>query len=154
MSHATALPKLSSDVFVALAAIGWSDGELSREEADGILRAASECGYELAELERIEQATKQRTDFGAIDAGNLIGIDRAFIYATAIWLARLDGVIEAGEREALHALGDRLKLPDDVRSECSAAALEVAQAFGEGVAKYDFLALHKRLFERLSKRTA
>ncbi len=146
------LPKLSSDVFVALAAIGWADGALSSDEADGIVRAASECGFDLAELDRIEQATRERVDLGAIDAGNLIGLDRAFVYATAIWLARLDGVVEPLEREALAALGDRLKLPGDVRSECSAAALEIAQSSGEGVVRYDFLALRKRLLERLSER--
>jgi hypothetical protein len=153
MTDTEHLPHLAPDVFVALAAIGWADGELSADEADGIVRAASECGFSLEEIERIEQATRQRVDLGAVDASNLIGLDRAFVYATAVWLARLDGVVEPTEREALAALADRLRLPGDVRATCSSVALAVAERSGSGVARYDFLGLRKQLFEQLSRRS-
>ena len=61
--------KLGRDVYIALAAIGWSDGQLDEEEADAIVRTALEEGLELEEIEEIEEATKQPIDMGVIDMG-------------------------------------------------------------------------------------
>src|SRR4051812_36462961 len=104
--------RLSGEVFIALAAIGWADGTLSPEEADGIVRAALECGLELEDIGRIEEATKKRCDLTPLDRSKLSVLDRTFVYATAIWLARLDGRVDVEERDALHKLGDLLNMPD------------------------------------------
>lgn len=143
--------KLSRDVFLALCAIGWADGELDREEADGILRAASEADLSLEELNEIEQATKTRNTLQALDKKTMTPLERTFVYATAIWLARLDGHVDPEERVALHKLGDLLGLPDGIRTHASAAALEVAQLpSGDRPARYDFARLRERLWERLA----
>jgi hypothetical protein len=145
--------RLSGEVFVALAAIGWADGELDREEADGIVRAALECGLELDDITRIEEATKKRCDLGTLDRSKLSVLDRTFVYATAVWLARLDGVVESLEKDALHKLGDLLNMPDRVRTQASAAALEIAQLpTGDRPDRYDFVRLRERLEERLRDR--
>ncbi|MGZ5968539.1 MAG: tellurite resistance TerB family protein, partial [Polyangiales bacterium] len=144
--------KLSRDVFLALCAIGWADGQLDREEADGILRAASESGLGLEELAEIEAATKQKRGLDTLDRKRLTPLERAFVYATAIWLARLDGSVDPDEKMALHKLGDLLALPDGIRTHASAAALETAQLpTGDRPARYDFERLKERLWERLSK---
>ena len=145
--------RLSGEVFVALAAIGWADGDLDREEADGIVRAALECGLELDDITRIEEATKKRCDLGKLDRSKMSVLDRTFVYATAIWLARLDGVVDPEERDALHKLGDLLNMPDRVRTQASAAALEIAQLpSGDRPDRYDFVRLRERLVERLRDR--
>ena len=55
---------------IALAAIGWADGDLDGEEADAIVRTAIEEGIELEEIEEIEAATKEPIDIGKIDLSN------------------------------------------------------------------------------------
>lgn len=144
--------KLGKEAFLALAAIGWSDGSLDAEEAAGIVRAAREEGLAPADLAAVERATQQRVDLAAIDRGRLTPVERTFIYACAVWLARLDGHVEPEEKRALHALGDELGIPDGVRTHASAAALEVAQLpSGESAARYDFARLRARVEERLAK---
>src|SRR5690349_1153910 len=93
--------KLSRDVFLALCAIGWADGELDRDEADGILRAATESGLDLEELQQVEEATKISRSLDKIDVSRMGKAERTFVYATAAWLSRLDGHVDPEERLAL-----------------------------------------------------
>jgi tellurite resistance protein len=143
---------LGKDAFLALAAIGWSDGKLDADEAAGLVRAAREEGLAPSDLAIVESATKQRVDFAAIDRTKLSAVERTFIYACAVWLARLDGHVEPEEKRALHELGDSLGIPDGIRTHASAAALEVAQLpSGESAERYDFRRLRARVEERLAK---
>ena len=142
---------LSVDVFVALAAIGWSDGSIAEEEAEGILRAAEESGLTGDALEAVRAAVREEQSLGSISLEGLSKADRVFVYATAVWLSRLDGVVETGEREALWKLGDQLGLPDGIRTKASAAAFEVAQLpSGDRPAKYDLVALEAKIKDRLT----
>ena len=70
--------RLGRDVFIALAAIGWADGNLDGEEADAIVRTAIEEGLELDEIAEIEEATKKHVDIGVIDRHDLSKEDRLF----------------------------------------------------------------------------
>jgi uncharacterized membrane protein YebE (DUF533 family) len=143
--------KMSQDVFIALAAIGWADGKLDREEADGIVRAALESGLSIEEIEPIEKAVKESVSLKSIDRSKLTPVERTFVYACAVWLARLDGHVEPEEKMALHKLGDLLGMPDRVRTEASAAALEIAQLEGgDRPDRYDFTKLQVRIEERLN----
>ena len=143
--------KLGCDAFLALAAIGWADGTLDADEGAGILRAAREEGLSPADLAILERATHERIDMAAIDHARLSAVERTFLYACAVWLARLDGRVDPAEKHALHDLGDALGIPDSVRTHASAAALEVAQLpSGEGAARYDFRRLRARVEERLA----
>ncbi len=142
--------RLSRDVFLALAAVGWADGDLDRQEADGILRAATEADLGLDDLQAIEEATKVKRSLESFDREALTPIERMFVYATAIWLARLDGHVDPGERDVLHKLGDILGLSDGIRTHASAAANEIAQLDGgDRPDRYDFDKLRARLAERL-----
>ena len=58
---------LGRDVYLALAAVGWADGQLDQEEADAIVRTALEEGLEIDEIAEIEEATKNPIDIGVID---------------------------------------------------------------------------------------
>ncbi|HHH11889.1 MAG TPA: TerB family tellurite resistance protein, partial [Sorangium sp.] len=111
----TATEKLGRDVFVALAAIGWADGELHPHEADAIVRTAVEEGLELDEISAIEQATKAPVDIGSLDTEQMSKADRLFVYAVGSWIARVDGRVTHSEREALVKLGDALRIPSRPR---------------------------------------
>jgi len=143
---------LSREVFITLAAIGWADGHLDPDEAAGILRAAQESGLSAEDLAEIERATKQRKALETVDREKLSTLERSFVYATAIWLVRLDGKVAVEERLALKTFGDLLGLPDVMRMDASSAAKEIAQLpSGDRPDRYDFNRLRSCLVERLKK---
>src|ERR1700723_1272091 len=100
--------RFRKDVFIALAAVAWADGQLDPDEADAIVRAALEDGLSLEEITAIEAATKAPVDLGVIDRSGLSKEDRLFVYAVACWIARMDGKVTEAEADALTKLGERL----------------------------------------------
>jgi uncharacterized membrane protein YebE (DUF533 family) len=143
--------RLGRDVYVALAAVGWADGKLEADEADGIVRAALEEGLELAEIAEIEAATKQPIDLGVIDRKGLSKEDRLYVYGVASWIARMDGVVTDAEKAALKKLGDALKIPDRPREIVDHIVEDVAQMSGDNrPARYDLGALRTIIGERLA----
>jgi uncharacterized membrane protein YebE (DUF533 family) len=145
-------PKLKKDVFVALAAIGWADGTLDQEEADAIVRAASDEGLELEDIAAIEEATKERVDLGVIDRSGMSKEDRLFVYAVACWIARLDGDVTDEEAAALAKLGEKLGVPERPRAAAEQVAREVAaMPEGDRPARYDLAALRRILGDRLKQ---
>jgi uncharacterized membrane protein YebE (DUF533 family) len=142
--------RLNRDVFMALAAIAWSDGSLDPEEADAIVRAAVEAGLELDEIAEIEEATKVPTTLGTLDRAVLSKEDRMFVYALARWIAALDGVVSLGESAALEELASRLGIPDRTRAIAEGIAREVAaMPDGDRPARYDLVRLRELIGARL-----
>lgn len=130
--------RLGKDVFLALAAIGWADGNLDPEEADAIVRAAVDEGIALAEIAEIEAATRSKIDLGVLDRSILTKEDRLYVYAIACWIARLDGEVTKEESRALGALGEKLGVPERPRAHVEAIAREVAGLpEGDRPARYD-----------------
>ena len=142
-------PRLGRDVYVALAAVGWADGKLDREEADAIVRTALEEGLDLAEIAEIEAATKDPIDLGVIDRKNLSKEDRLFVYAVACWLTRLDGVVTEAETAALAKLAEALKLPDKPRQIVDGIAQDIANRGDDRPDRYDLIALRRSIGDRL-----
>jgi hypothetical protein len=144
--------RLGRDVFIALAAIGWSDGTLDSDEADAIVRTAMEEGLELDEIAEIDQATKQRTDLTVIDRSNMTKADRLFVYAVASWMTRLDGIVAVREELALDALGELLKIPKPPRQHADAIAKEIAELPpGDRPDRFDLRRLRDTIQERLEE---
>jgi uncharacterized membrane protein YebE (DUF533 family) len=144
--------RLGRDVFLALAAIGWADGKLDREEADAIVRTALEEGLELEEIAEIEEATKHPIDMSFIDRSTMSKADRLFVYAVATWLTRIDGKVDDEERAALAKLGDLLKVPAKPREYADEVAKEVASlGDGDRPARYDLKRLRDTLGDRLAE---
>lgn len=142
--------RLGRDVFLALAAIGWADGNLDEEEADAIVRTAIEEGLDLDEIAEIEKATKQPTKLEDLDCGKLGKADKLFVYAVASWMVRLDGVTHDAEVKALDELGELLRIPSRPREHADAIALEIASLpEGDRPARYDLPRLKKTIQERL-----
>jgi uncharacterized membrane protein YebE (DUF533 family) len=143
--------RLGRDVYVALAAVGWADGKLDQEEADGIVRAALDEGLELEEIAEIEAATKKPIDFAVIDRKGLSKEDRLYVYGIASWIARLDGIVTDAEKVALKKLGDELKVPDRPREIVDHIVEDVASQSGDNrPARYDLGALRTIIGERLA----
>jgi uncharacterized membrane protein YebE (DUF533 family) len=147
-------PRLGRDVYVALAAVGWADGNLDQEEADAIVRTALEEGLDLTEIAEIEAATKQPIDLGVIDRKNLSKEDRLFVYAVACWLTRLDGVVTEAEGNALARLAEALKIPDRPRQLVDAIAQEVANRGDDRPSRYDLIGLRRTIGDRLKSAQA
>jgi uncharacterized membrane protein YebE (DUF533 family) len=141
---------LGRDVYLALAAVGWADGQLDREEADAIVRTALEEGLEIDEIAEIEEATKSPIDIGVIDRKNLSKEDRLFVYGVASWITRLDGEVSSAEQSALAKLGDALKVPEKPRAVVDGIAQDVANMSDARPDRYDLLALRRIIAERLA----
>ncbi len=142
-------PKLGRDVYIALAAVGWADGNLDQEEADAIVRTALEEGLDITEIAEIEAATKERVDLGVIDRKNLSKEDRLFVYGVACWLTRLDGEVSAAEIQALSDLGEALKIPEKPRSIVDGIAQDIANRGDDRPSRYDLLGLRRGIGDRL-----
>lgn len=145
---------LGRDVYVALAAVGWADGQLDQEEADAIVRTALEEGLDIDEIAEIEEATKNPVDIGVIDRKNLSKEDRLFVYGVASWITRLDGVVTDTEQAALKKLGEALKVPEKPMSIVDGIAQDVANLSDDRPDRYDLLALRRIIGERLTASSA
>src|SRR5690606_1423052 len=81
-------------------AVGWIDGELGRDEADAILRAAREEGLPEEVIEGLQAAARSPIPFDDIEVAKLTTEDRLYIYAMTSWIAQVDGVEEEREQPA------------------------------------------------------
>jgi uncharacterized membrane protein YebE (DUF533 family) len=144
--------RLKRDVFVALAAIAWADGDLDAEEADAIVRAAVDEGLELDEIAEIEAATSSKVDLGVLDRAALSKEDRLFVYGVACWIARIDGKVTDEESAALAQLAERLGIPERPRASIEGLAREVAALpEGDRPARYDLAKLRSLIAGRLKQ---
>lgn len=141
---------LPRQAFVALAAVGWADGTLSRSEATALVEAAKKHGLDGADLAAVEASTKSKVAIDAFDPGDMSQWDRVITYALASWLAKLDGVQSTSETDTLKQLGERLGLADSVRQRAAAAAFDVSVLpQGGRPDRYDFAKLVDHLKKRL-----
>ncbi len=120
--------KLSKDVFVALCAVGWADGEMKAPEAAMVLRAARASGVSGAELEAVERATRAPESGKRSGKVSLSSGEGEFVYALACLLSATDGAIDESEREAIATIADRLRIPFEVRARAAAASVAVAKS--------------------------
>lgn len=142
------MDRLPKECFVALAAIGWADGNLDPEEARELLRAARAYGVEEADVRALAARFASPVELGDIDRHALSPWERLLTYALATWLTRVDGVVTADEQRMLDRLGVALDLPFAIR--CRAEAATRAAAEGDVLpSRFDFASLARVLRERL-----
>lgn len=141
---------LPKQAFLALAAVGWADGRISKNERAGLTRAAQSCGLEGADLAEIEAALEKKTDLAGFVPGDMTDWQRVVTYALAAWLARIDGVMSTDEHQSLLELGKRLDVDKKVCERASVAAFDIS-VLPEGGRpdKFDFVKLEERLREKL-----
>lgn len=144
--------KLPRDVFIALAAVAWADGEIAEDEADAIVRTAAEEGLELEEISEIEEAVHQPVDIGEISIQNMSKADRLFVYAVGAWIARVDGTVAPEEITALNKLAAALRIPDLPREKADRIAMEIGDlSESTKPAFYQLPMLRKTLKVRLAE---
>jgi tellurite resistance protein len=144
--------KLPRQSFLALAAIGWADGQLQRVESSGLLRAAKECGLDGDDLAAVEAATKvnEKRGLEGIDLSGLSRWEQVLTYALATWLTAVDGVVSTSEQDTLTQVGDSLGLDPALRKRAAAAAYDIYCLTGASKPeRYDFAKLADRLVERM-----
>jgi hypothetical protein len=141
------IPKES---FVALAAVAWADGRISRGEGVGLVRAAEAAGLSGEDLATVERATQSKVALEDFDASSLSPFDGVLTLAIASWLARVDGIATGVEIDQVKILGERLGLNDFKRKTAESAAFDIAcLPQGHKPEKYDFVALVAKLREKL-----
>lgn len=143
-------PILGRDVYLALAAVGWADGQLTEQGADAIVRTALEEGLDLEDIATIEEATKNKIEIGEIDRMGMTKADRLYVYAVASWIAELDGQKSARTHEALAKLGDALGIPEAPRVHADDVMKEVS-TMADRPERFDLLTLRKTLDARLEQ---
>ncbi len=141
-------PILGLDVYIALAAVGWADGQLTRQAADAILRTAAEEGLELDALQKIEEAVKHPVDVGVVDKMNMSKSDRLYVYAVASWIATIDGDASTRTRETLAELGRALGVPEAPRHHADEIMQEIAKQDSRPD-RFEVRTLRRTLDERL-----
>lgn len=141
-------PLNGRDVYLALAAVGWADGQLSQEAGDAIVRTALEEGLDLDVVQEIEEAVKTPQTIGAIDRLQMSKSDRLYVYAVASWITLLDGRVTEREEEVLSRLAKILSVPASPRAHADAIMREIASK-GTRPDKFDLLGLRRRLDEEL-----
>jgi hypothetical protein len=147
--------KLPNESFVALAAVAWADGRMSKDEALGLVKAAKNAGLEGDDLATVERATKDKVGIDAFDASKLTTWERLVTYGLASWLTRVDGVQQGAELESLRKLASKLtssEVTDHRLAAAAAVAFDVAmQPAGRKPDRYDFEAFEKTLKDRFPK---
>lgn len=115
-----------------------------------MLRAARDCGLSPSAVAEVEAAATSGADLTSIDLSELSGAERGLTYAMAMWLAKVDGVVNTEELNALRKLGEQLGLPDAKLRAAASAALDIAcLPGGNRPDKFEFAALETRLSEKL-----
>ncbi len=142
--------ELPTSSFIALSAVAWADGRMSKGEATGLLGAARACGIDGDDLAEIERSTKETVSLDDFDADGLSGWQKALTYAIASWLARVDGTTVTAEHESLTALGDKLGLGKEKLGAAASAAFDIScMPGGHRPEKYDFVKLVEQLAVKL-----
>jgi uncharacterized membrane protein YebE (DUF533 family) len=118
------------NVYLALAAVGWADGNLDADEADAIAKLALEDGLDLEEVGAVENAIRTPVSVDTVDLSGLAEADRSFVYAVAAWLATLDGELSAEENVALDAIAKKLDLGEERMKDLEILVRQVAYESG------------------------
>jgi uncharacterized membrane protein YebE (DUF533 family) len=103
---------LRKEGFLAVVAVARADGLLRADESRGLLGAAKEVGLSEEQLSEVKAALETGLELESLDLTALSGSERALTYAFAMWLAKVDGVVNAEELATLRKLGTLLDLPE------------------------------------------
>lgn len=141
---------IGRDTLLALAAIAWADGQLGKEEAEGIRSAAQQLSLAGEDAAALEQALTRPISLDEVETVRMARLTRLFTYAVASWVTTLDGRISAAEQTALDQLGDRLGLSSVARDRARTVAERLALSTAPA-ARYDLVKLRSTLSAGLSR---
>jgi hypothetical protein len=122
---------------------------MRKSEAELIVGAARHHGVQGADLEAVEQATRQTVAIDDVDVGALGPWQRVMAYAMSVWLAKLDGVVNADELASLRALAARLGVEDSQAVAARSAAMDLLVLPHNRPDRFDLTVLDEALQKRL-----
>jgi hypothetical protein len=141
---------LRKEGFLAIVTVARAEGLLRADESRGLLGAAKEVGLSDEELAEVESALAGGTSLEGLDLSTLSGAERALTYALAMWLAKIDGVVNAEELGNLRKLGAALALPEPKLKSAASAAFDLTcLPGGNRPEKFEFSKLEARLRDKL-----
>ena len=141
---------LRKEGFLAVVAVARADGLLRADESRGLLGAAKEVGLNDAELAEVQAALGSGIVLESLDLSVLSGSEKALTYAFAMWLAKVDGVVNAEELATLRKLGAQLALPEPKLKSAASAAFDImCLPGGHRPEKFEFSKLEARLRDKL-----
>jgi len=141
---------ISRDTVLALVAVAWADGKVDPAEAQGIRSAAKQLGLEPDDMKVVEAALGREFGMDEVETVRMNRLTRLFTFATAVWVATLDGAITGDEEKMLATLGDRLGLSELARHGAKQAALSL-RTVANLPGGFDLVALRSRLSAGLSQ---
>lgn len=144
---ATPLP---TECFLALASFIFADGRVQDSEVAALRRAAREYGVSDDEASSIEQRARAGVRLDEIELPPLSKWQAALTYSFAVWVAKVDGIVNRDEIALLRELGDKLGLEQLRRDAARSATYDIAALpGGHKPDQYDFSKLEAKLEEKL-----
>jgi uncharacterized membrane protein YebE (DUF533 family) len=141
---------LRKEGFLAVVAVARADGLLRADESRGLLGAAKEVGLTDEEVAEVKAALESDLPLEQVDLSGLTGAERALTYAFAMWLAKVDGIVNSEELATLRRLGTQLDLPEQKLKSAASAAFDITcLPGGNRPEKFEFSKLEARLREKL-----
>jgi uncharacterized membrane protein YebE (DUF533 family) len=141
--------KIGRDTLLAISAVAWADGSIDPREADALRQAARQLLAQGEDLTAVERALSSRVTLDEVETVRMNRLTRLYTYATACWMAEVDGKESEAEASLLSLLGDRLGLSAVARDRAHNAVRGIAQRSTPGA--FDLLELRSRLSAGLSQ---
>jgi tellurite resistance protein len=141
--------KIGRDTLLAISAVAWADGTIEPREVDALRQAAKQLLAAGEDLAAVERALSSRVTLEEVETVRMNRLTRLYTYATACWMAEVDGKESEAEAAMLQLLGDRLGLSAVARDRAHNAVRGIAQRSAPG--SFDLLELRSRLSAGLSQ---
>jgi tellurite resistance protein len=141
--------QIGRDTLLAISAVAWADGALDPREGDALRQAAQQLLVQGEDLIAVERALSSRVTLEEVETVRMNRLTRLFTYATACWMAEVDGKESEAEATTLQLLGDRLGLSAVARDRAHNAVRGIVQRSAPG--SFDLLELRSRLSAGLSQ---
>ncbi len=143
---------IGRDTVLALVAVAWADGKVDPAEAAGIRGAAHQLGLDADSVKVMESALGRAFTMDEVETVRMSRLTRLFTYASAVWIATVDGAVTPEETRALTLLGDRLGLSQVARDRARGVALGLRNGPPSNrPGGFDLLALRSQLSAGLSQ---
>jgi len=141
--------KIGRDTLLAISAVAWADGSIDPREAAALRQAAKQLLVQGEDLVSVERSLTTRVTLEEVETLHMNRLTRLFTYATACWMADINGQASEAEATVLKLLGDRLGLSAVARDRAHNAVRGIAERSAPG--SFDLLELRSRLSAGLSQ---
>lgn len=144
---ATPLP---AECFFALASFIVADGRVQENEVAALRRAALEYGLSEEQAATLEERARSGVSLADVELPELTKWQAALTYSFAVWIAKVDGIVNREELALLRDLGTKLGLEQLRRDAARSATYDIAALpGGHKPSQYDFAQLEAKLAEKL-----